>query len=101
MSATRGRLAQLAVAGDQSRDPAGYREDLERARRDKEDAELALALRHWERGKVGPGAVATEIADVEIMLEQLRLMVPRVALGLARKQQRAKLRRAISGKAEQ
>lgn len=63
----------------------------------EECTELALALRHWERGKVGTGAVATEIADVEIMLEQLRLMIPRAALTIAREQQRAKLRQAISG----
>ena len=40
----------------------------------EELAELTVALHHYQRGKCGREAVATEIADVIIMAHQLSLM---------------------------
>lgn len=71
----------------------------------EELAELAEALLHFRRGKVSVGKVAEEIAGVEIMLEQMRLLValgdPDAmdndpdAMDNAREQQLAKLRAAL------
>ena len=41
----------------------------------EECAELITALRHYARGKVSIGHVADEIADVEIMMRQLRVII--------------------------
>ena len=38
----------------------------------EECAELIVAISHWKRGRAQEGAIAEEIADVEIMCEQLR-----------------------------
>lgn len=37
--------------------------------------ELATALMHYREGKVGQIDVASEIADVEIMISQLKLII--------------------------
>jgi hypothetical protein len=41
----------------------------------EECAELVVAFSHWMRGRVGPSAVAEEIADVEVMCEQARRLL--------------------------
>ena len=38
----------------------------------EEASELALVIQHFKRGRKGRDAVIEEIADVEIMIEQLR-----------------------------
>ena len=38
----------------------------------EECAELIMAIQHFRRGRINAGAVASEIADVEIMMSQLR-----------------------------
>ena len=42
----------------------------------EEMAELTTALLHWRRGRSGQLPVASEIADVEIMMAQLRVLIP-------------------------
>jgi len=42
----------------------------------EEMAELAVAIAHLRRGKVTVNEVIGEIADVEVMLEQLKLTIP-------------------------
>jgi NTP pyrophosphatase (non-canonical NTP hydrolase) len=42
----------------------------------EECCELVVAISHWKRGRAGDGKVAEEIADVEIMCEQLRCLLP-------------------------
>lgn len=41
----------------------------------EECSELITAIQHFKRGRVEPGKVAEEVADVLIMCMQLRLMV--------------------------
>ena len=41
----------------------------------EECSELAVAVLHYERGRDDVGHVAEEVADVELMLEQLRMML--------------------------
>jgi len=41
----------------------------------EECAELIVAIRHYRRGRSGLTAIAEEIADVEIMMTQLRHVV--------------------------
>ena len=40
----------------------------------EEAAELIVAIRHFMRGRVGVSAVIEEIADMEIMLEQMMII---------------------------
>ena len=40
----------------------------------EECSELVVAIQHWKRDRVNDGKVAEEIADVEIMCEQLRAL---------------------------
>ena len=40
----------------------------------EECAELIVAIRHYRRGRASISAIAEEIADVEIMMTQLRLI---------------------------
>ena len=40
----------------------------------EECSELVVAIQHWKRDRVNDGKVAEEIADVEIMCEQLRVL---------------------------
>jgi hypothetical protein len=40
----------------------------------EECAELIVALQHWKRERIGTDKVIEEIADVEIMMGQLRVM---------------------------
>jgi hypothetical protein len=63
----------------------------------EECQELAIALRHLERGKIGWVEVAREMADVEITQAQLRLMVPEGLLEAARVEKLAKLRGLLNG----
>lgn len=46
----------------------------QRSKAIEELLELALALKHFEAGKASPEAVRGEIADVHIMLEQLKII---------------------------
>lgn len=41
----------------------------------EECAELILAIHHFQRGKTDLKGIATEIADVEIMCAQLRVII--------------------------
>jgi len=41
----------------------------------EECSELAVAVLHYERGRGDAGHIAEEMADVELMLEQLRMML--------------------------
>ena len=43
--------------------------------------ELATALMHFRDGKVEPNDVESEIADVEIMIEQLKIIFIRENIG--------------------
>ena len=40
----------------------------------EECGELVVVIQHWKRDRVGDGKIAEEIADVEIMCEQLRAL---------------------------
>jgi hypothetical protein len=71
----------------------------------EELCELSVACSHRLRGRINTAELATEIADVEIMLEQLRLMVRNYSgtdetMATARKTQRDKLRAAIDRRAK-
>jgi hypothetical protein len=44
----------------------------------EELAELSLAILHYYRGKCSLQDMASEVADVEIMLEQLRVLFPKL-----------------------
>lgn len=41
----------------------------------EECAELIVALKHWPRGKANASNVASELADVEIMCGQMRILL--------------------------
>lgn len=56
----------------------------------EECGELIVALMHWKRGRAEATAIETEIADVEIMLEQLRCIFNPVEIGY---QVRGKIKR--------
>lgn len=50
----------------------------------EECAELIVALRHARRGRCGAAEVAEEIADVEIMMGQLRVVFGSAAVDTAK-----------------
>jgi len=61
----------------------------------EEMAELTVAIQHMRRGRITPDKLAGEVADVELMLEQLALVVRRytgtdATMDEARSRQRAK-----------
>jgi len=60
----------------------------------EEMAELTVALNHYERGKATLEDVASEIADVKIMMEQLEYIVNQATGSeLVKEQERYKLER--------
>lgn len=54
----------------------------------EECAELIVAITHWKDGKVSREDMVTEIADVAVMVEQLKLAFPDVEAEIARKVER-------------
>ncbi|WP_298699201.1 hypothetical protein [uncultured Brevundimonas sp.] len=57
----------------------------------EECSELILALQHWKRGRVRSDAVASEVADVSIMLSQARIIFGSEDVDRARDQKIARL----------
>ena len=54
----------------------------------EESAELIVAIKHYKRGRVLPEKVIEEAVDVELMLEQLKIIYPETALRAKTRQER-------------
>jgi len=63
----------------------------------EECAELIVALKHCKRGRCGGVEVAEEIADVEIMLEQLRVVFGDAAVDTVKQRKIERLRELVEG----
>ena len=61
----------------------------------EECAELITVLSHYMRGRTSPDCVASEIADVEIMCEQLRLIFGSDDVNICIDSKLARLRRML------
>lgn len=61
----------------------------------EECAELIVALRHYRRGKATDDDVCGELADVAIMLEQMRIQFGRERFDSAHREKLARLRRRL------
>ena len=66
----------------------------------EECAELILALRHYDRNKASIADVVSEIADVEIMCEQLRCIFGSFFVDVAKKQKLTRLQGIIDQEKE-
>jgi NTP pyrophosphatase (non-canonical NTP hydrolase) len=67
----------------------------------EECAELIAAINQWWRNRVDTTAVAEEIADVEIMCAQVRIMVSGAAVDKAKEAKMARLRERLAERVEQ
>ncbi len=54
---------------------AKYGKDAQIEQLEEELAELALAIKHYKKGKVTLDEVVTELVDVSIMVEQARIIL--------------------------
>jgi NTP pyrophosphatase (non-canonical NTP hydrolase) len=61
----------------------------------EECGELIAAVNRCDRGRIEPWALASEIADVEIMLEQARLMLDSDMVERVKAEKLARLRERI------
>ena len=57
----------------------------------EECAELIAAINRWRRGRTDVAVVAEEIADVEIMLEQMRLLFPEQVIEASKREKLERL----------
>lgn len=54
---------------------AKYGKDAQIEQLEEELAELTLAIKHYKKGKVTLDDVITELVDVDIMVEQTRMII--------------------------
>lgn len=64
----------------------------------EECAEAVVAVNHLERGRVSPEVLAEEVADVEIMAAQMRVILGDEAVDAIKTQKLARLRERLEGK---
>ena len=63
----------------------------------EECAELIVAINHVLRGRIGIHALSTEVADVEIMCAQLRLLIGHGPVDAAKKAKLERLHGRVHG----
>jgi len=98
-----GQIAQTEVQSV-TRDDALLREavsklgSINQLRQAQEEAgELIAAINQYSRGRIGPSVLAEEIADMEIMIEQARVIVGDAAVDEHKKFKLQRLRAMVEG----
>ena len=61
----------------------------------EEAAELIVAIKHFMRGRVGAVAVVEELADMEIMLEQMNMIFPMDDIGKIKQEKLVRLAKRL------
>ena len=98
-----GQIAQTEVLSV-TRDDALLRETIRlwgpmnQLRQAQEEAgELIAAINQYSRGRIGPSVLAEEVADMEIMIEQARVIVGDAAVDEHRRFKLERLRAMVEG----
>ena len=63
----------------------------------EECAELITAIRHFKRGRCSFQKLAEEVADVEIMMDQIREIINPIIIDIQKAEKLSRLKRRLGG----